>query len=205
MPRSRHDPKALEAVANTRERLIVAACEEFLTLSFLQTDSNAIARRAGLSTGTFYNHFDSKEAIFVSAFERLASEETNAISQACLERFNQTEGSLAAVAEVFVDTLVKSRQRLSVIRQQAEILLRIVPEVQACKRRVRDLSIAALVNHAQLAGITLVSLEELHVRMHIINALGDALATSEFEQYGVGNQCARQQLIAQLTACINVK
>src|SRR3546814_14100758 len=57
MPRSRKG-------ALTRARLIDAAKEVFEESGFLETRISDIAERAGLSHGSFYHYFDSKEQVF---------------------------------------------------------------------------------------------------------------------------------------------
>lgn len=48
----------------TRKRLIDAARELFNERGFYESNLSEIAPRAGMATGTFYNHFSSKEEIF---------------------------------------------------------------------------------------------------------------------------------------------
>src|SRR3546814_12738287 len=62
MPRSRKG-------ALTRARLIDAAKEVFEESGFLETRISDIAERAGLSHGSFYYYFDSKEQVFREAAE----------------------------------------------------------------------------------------------------------------------------------------
>jgi len=50
--------------AATRARLVDSAKEEFEATGFLETRISDIATRAGMSHGTFYHYFDSKEQIF---------------------------------------------------------------------------------------------------------------------------------------------
>ena len=50
--------------AQTRARLLESAKDEFETTGFLEARISDIAERAGLSHGSFYHYFDSKEQIF---------------------------------------------------------------------------------------------------------------------------------------------
>ncbi|MET0908878.1 MAG: TetR/AcrR family transcriptional regulator [Ilumatobacteraceae bacterium] len=50
--------------AATRARLVDSAKEEFEQTGFLETRISDIAARAGMSHGTFYHYFESKEQIF---------------------------------------------------------------------------------------------------------------------------------------------
>jgi AcrR family transcriptional regulator len=56
-------PRSRKGVA-TRARLVEAAKHEFERTGFLEARISDIAERAGLSHGSFYHYFDSKEQIF---------------------------------------------------------------------------------------------------------------------------------------------
>lgn len=53
----------------TRKRLLDAAATVFARDGFLDTHITTIAAEAGVSSGTFYNYFDTKEAIFNAVIE----------------------------------------------------------------------------------------------------------------------------------------
>eukprot|EP01037_Dinobryon_pediforme_P012224 gene12224-12310_t len=67
---------------DTRTGLIQAAAAEFEEVGYEQTNTNAIARRAGFAPQTFYRHFKDKLAIFLAAYERWTEEELTVISDA---------------------------------------------------------------------------------------------------------------------------
>ncbi len=56
-------------VAN-RDRLLAAAADEFARLGLAGANINEISLAAGLAKGTVYNHFPSKEALFLSVVEQ---------------------------------------------------------------------------------------------------------------------------------------
>ena len=56
-------PRSRKGV-QTRARLLVAAKEVFETSGFLEARISDIAEQAGLSHGSFYHYFDSKEQVF---------------------------------------------------------------------------------------------------------------------------------------------
>lgn len=57
---------------NTRDRILEAAERIMRTKGLAQATTREIAREAGCSEGTLYNHFESKEALFLSVLrERL--------------------------------------------------------------------------------------------------------------------------------------
>lgn len=69
MPRTRSEPRPAGAPrsrrgAQTRARLVEAAKDVFEETGFLEARISDIADRAGLSHGSFYHYFDSKEQVF---------------------------------------------------------------------------------------------------------------------------------------------
>ena len=64
MPRLTAENKALN-----RERLLRAAADEFARDGLDGANINEISLAAGLAKGTVYNHFDSKEALFLEVVE----------------------------------------------------------------------------------------------------------------------------------------
>lgn len=63
---------------NIREQLLKSAKEEFLSQGFERASLRTICRKAGVTTGAFYNHFSAKEDLFdalvapmLSGFQRM--------------------------------------------------------------------------------------------------------------------------------------
>jgi AcrR family transcriptional regulator len=54
---------------NTRDRLLVAACDVFADLGFKGATVREICRRAGVNVAAVNYHFSSKEALFIAALE----------------------------------------------------------------------------------------------------------------------------------------
>ncbi len=59
--------------AGTRERIIDAARAVMLNKGLVRTTTKEIARAAGLSEGTLYNHFANKEELFLCTLNELPS------------------------------------------------------------------------------------------------------------------------------------
>ena len=57
-----------------REAILEAAERVFVRLGYRQAKMSDLAREVGVSTGTIYNYFDSKEAVFSSLVERARAE-----------------------------------------------------------------------------------------------------------------------------------
>ncbi len=55
--------------AQKRDRLIKAASKEFAVNGFHKANVNIIAMQAGISVGSIYNYFDSKEDLYAATFQ----------------------------------------------------------------------------------------------------------------------------------------
>jgi len=56
--------KFLKLDSNKQQKLLQVICEEFATHSFDDASTNRIVERAGISKGTLFNYFGSKEALY---------------------------------------------------------------------------------------------------------------------------------------------
>jgi AcrR family transcriptional regulator len=68
-PRGRHAPPLEVRQDRQRRRLFAAAATVFARAGFADATAEAIAREAGMSKATFYEHFDNKEDCIVALFE----------------------------------------------------------------------------------------------------------------------------------------
>ncbi len=81
-----------------RQRVLDAAIAEFGSLGFARANINTIAERAGVSVGSMYKYFPSKDALFLSIIERaqqLLEEILAGIDQAEGPVFEKLEAMLA--------------------------------------------------------------------------------------------------------------
>jgi AcrR family transcriptional regulator len=107
VPRGRHAPPLEVRQGRQRRRLNEAAAAVFARSGYADATAEAIAREAGMSKATFYEHFDNKEdcilALFDAATERLfgamqaASEGEDAQSLSPHERYRQSVGAFLAI------------------------------------------------------------------------------------------------------------
>lgn len=83
LPRGRHRlPRELVA-ENHRWRLIGAAAEVMAESGYAGATSKAVARRAGVSAGTFYEHFDDLDACLLATCEMAADSLSDLAAAAC--------------------------------------------------------------------------------------------------------------------------
>ena len=111
-----------------REGLIAEARKRALTLGMRKTSVEELTEAVGISKGSFYKYFDSKEILFFTVLEEIHSE-LYAVAKAALET-----GAAFAAHECAAETLLAVCRRLSetgamrFIESDAELILRRIPE-----------------------------------------------------------------------------
>lgn len=96
------------SVAETRERLVTAAAEQFGSAGYDGTDSTKIAARAGYAAGTFYKHFDDKREAFIAVYEQWVDHEWQAVRE--LIRAHKTPRARAqAIVRLYLELHATSR------------------------------------------------------------------------------------------------
>src|SRR5262245_40353297 len=100
----------------TRGRLLTAAAELFNREGFYGTDSNAIAKAAGYSTGVFYKHFKDKREIFLAAYEQWSIAEWKRVT-AVLERGGSERDLARRLVLMFIEVQTAWRGLLASLRQ----------------------------------------------------------------------------------------
>ena len=104
----------------TRARLVAAAKEVFEQDGFLDARISDIAERAGLSHGSFYHYFDSKEEVF----REVAAEVEERLS----EPFNSVILDPSSTASPYERIREAIRQHLESYRDEARIM-RVIEQV----------------------------------------------------------------------------
>ncbi len=69
MPRGRHAPPLEVRQVRQRGRLFAAASAVFARMGYADATAEAIAREAGMSKATFYEHFANKEDCIIALFD----------------------------------------------------------------------------------------------------------------------------------------
>ncbi|MFD7618510.1 TetR/AcrR family transcriptional regulator [Streptomyces sp. NPDC059802] len=83
-----------------RERLLDAARQLLAEGGYPAASISALARRAGVATGSVYNHFASKQELLAAVFRHVAGHELSAVREAVQAHSGVTE-QLRALVEVF--------------------------------------------------------------------------------------------------------
>jgi AcrR family transcriptional regulator len=74
VPRGRHAPPLAVRQDRQRARLFAAAAAVFSRSGYADASAEAIAREAGMSKATFYEHFDNKEDCLIALFDAAIEE-----------------------------------------------------------------------------------------------------------------------------------
>ena len=131
VPRGRHAPPLEVRLSTQRRRLFAAAAAVFARHGYAEASAEAVAKEAGMSKATFYEHFANKEECLLALFDQAAAD----VAQATIE------ASEVAQAED-VDTYeewVRRRLRAFLERLQAnpEVSQTLLVEVVAAGPRAR--------------------------------------------------------------------
>jgi AcrR family transcriptional regulator len=88
-------------LAAARERIADAALDQLAEGGYASASVVAVARRAGVATGSVYRHFPSKADLFAEVFRRASQREVDVL-RAMADRSEPVTNRLAAWVEAFV-------------------------------------------------------------------------------------------------------
>ncbi|MDX1455165.1 MAG: TetR/AcrR family transcriptional regulator [Gammaproteobacteria bacterium] len=145
------------AKAARREQILQAAAELFDRLGYEQASASLIAERATLAKGSLYTYFPSREAIFISLYERALDDWLVEMERRVIDSAQQLDDPLLQLVGELVDSLARAprlgplasllrpvlergldRPALLAARQRQEARLRQAALVLSDRRRVAD-------------------------------------------------------------------
>ncbi|MFB8034677.1 TetR/AcrR family transcriptional regulator [Streptomyces sp. NPDC056004] len=154
-----------------RERLLDAARELLAEGGYPATGVSALARRAGVATGSVYNHFASKQELLAAVFRHVAGHELGAVQKAVQARCGATD-QLRALVEVFSYRALRSpRTAWALLAEPVDPL---VEEERLTYRRGYHMLAETVI----VAGISAGELPEQNAQLSaaaVIGAVGEAL------------------------------
>src|SRR5918992_5423158 len=118
-------------LAAARERIVDAALAQLAEGGYASASVAAIARRAGVATGTVYRHFPSKADLFAEVFRRASQREVDVLRDMA-DRAEPVPQRLAAWVEAFV-----RRALAEPVRAYALIAEPVDPAVEAARLTFR--------------------------------------------------------------------
>jgi AcrR family transcriptional regulator len=87
--------------AAVRERILTAAIDQLADGGYASATVQAVAKRAGVATGTVYRHFPSKSDLFSEVFRRASQREVEAFTNATHDDGRSATERIAAATEAF--------------------------------------------------------------------------------------------------------
>jgi AcrR family transcriptional regulator len=107
--------KKAEQSQATRRKLLTVARRLFATRGYADTSIEEIARRAKVTKGALYHHFDSKQEVFRAVYEDLQRDFARQIIEAAAQE-PRVEKHLEVGCEVFLDAcLDRAAQRIALL------------------------------------------------------------------------------------------
>ena len=105
VPRGRHAPPIEVRLSVQRRRLFEAAAAVFASVGYAEASAEAIARRAGMSKATFYEHFSNKEECILALFDEAATETLEAMAQGARSGGQDPRARLRGGLHAFLEML----------------------------------------------------------------------------------------------------
>ena len=149
VPRGRHAPPLEVRQTRQRGRLFAAAAAVFARVGYAEATAEAIAREAGMSKATFYEHFGNKEDCIVALFDAATEIVLDAMRDAAArDAAADPEARVRTTLGAFLETLAHYPD------ESQTLLVEIVGAgPRAMERRDRALeAVAQYLGRAQRAG-----------------------------------------------------
>jgi AcrR family transcriptional regulator len=180
--------------AAVRETIIAAALDQVGRAGYASASMNAVARRAGVATGTVYRHFPSKADLFGEVFQRASNRELEVLRGLAAERDRPAAERLAACVEAF------SRRALAgPVLAYAQIAEPVDPTVEAerltLRRGYRDVFAGLLREGVDAGDLPEQDIET--VAAGLVGAIGEALV-GPLSPAAPGRLSRNEALIASL-------
>lgn len=109
VPRGRHAPPLEVRRELQRRRLLTAAAEVFAARGYAEASAEAIAREAGMSKATFYEHFANREEAILELFDTAATDVMERMAVAAASAPDRPEDRVRAGLHALVAALAEHR------------------------------------------------------------------------------------------------
>lgn len=111
IPRGRHAPPLEVRLELQRERLLTAAAAVFARTGYAKATAEAVAREAGMSKATFYEHFTNKEDAILALFDASAAQLAERMAEATRGVPEDPEAQVRAGGRAFLRALADNPER----------------------------------------------------------------------------------------------
>lgn len=187
-------PKQKRGV-ETKERIMTAAEELFITRGYHGTDSKRISRHAGVSTGSFYSYFHDKKDVFIAVvWERI--QHTTAAMRAYIDSGDRSNNPREITSVLIALTMEHLSPELF---REVTILKYHDPDVRNLQEKTTRMASELLVPLSKSLGNRLrVTDLEAGIEMIIIAAMEVVHTTTIFSQ-----RVPRERIINELTDMVH--
>jgi AcrR family transcriptional regulator len=158
--------------AEVQERIVRAARDLIAHGGYAEARVAAVAKRAGVATGTVYRHFPSKAELFAEVFRRASQREVDAMAEATRADGRPAAERAATAAEIWARRALRAR-RLAYALLAEPVDPLVEAERLAFRRAYRDV-VAALIADGIAAG-ELPDQDPDIAAAALVGALGEAL------------------------------
>ena len=97
--------------AQAREAIVAAALDQLAEGGYASATVQVVAKRAGVATGSVYNHFPSKADLFAEVFRRASGIEMDAFAEAMADDGRSATERVGAATELFARRALASPTR----------------------------------------------------------------------------------------------
>lgn len=111
-----------ERKAANRAKLLAAARKVFAEKGLGAATARDIVRETDLATGTFYNYFDSKEAVFTALIAELAEKARDSVRSQRREPGRTVEQRVEAAYRAYFELVIEERELFEVFRRNAGVV-----------------------------------------------------------------------------------
>jgi AcrR family transcriptional regulator len=158
--------------AEVREGIVRAARDLIAQGGYAEARVAAVAKRAGVATGTVYRYFPSKAELFAEVFRRASQREVDAMAEATVADGRPAAERAATAAEMWARRALRARRlAYSLLAEPVDPLVE--AERLAFRRAYRDV-VAALIADGVAAG-ELPRQDAEITAAALVGALGEAL------------------------------
>jgi AcrR family transcriptional regulator len=178
-----------------RERIVAAALELVARGGYREAQVAAVARRAGLATGTVYRHFPSKADLLTEVFRAASQREVDAVAAATAADGTAAD-RIAAAVDVFAHRALRGRRLAWALLAEP-----VDPAVEAQRlefRRAYADVFAGAIRDGIAAG-ELPDQDPYLTAAALVGAIGEALVGPLSPATGAPNSRDAEALIAALT------
>lgn len=133
-----------EMSAETRERLFRAAVDLFSAKGFSGTSVQDVVRKAGLTKGAFYHHFESKAHLIQAIHNRFLDLQIRDVSAILARGLTSRDALVATISVVFVNIVNEKASVSLFVREYPQMLEHVDRAVRARRQEFEDLLVAVV-------------------------------------------------------------